>query len=175
MKRLFIVLRGDCNLIFSVYSELFYSVILEVSAFLDLQLFVECWFPIVGSYENMQVIRLCFYYLFRFAISGSFWCLVWSKMYIVECDGDYTLGCFCGEVINGSGRISHHGRKGSAAYATPIYSNKFIAFAEKLVTRILNGHDCRTSATPWASYVIWRVSVNLLGFMVLIPGVIVVT
>lgn len=56
-----LALRRDCVFVFSIFAELFYCIVLDAGAFLDLQHSFDCWFIMDGSYEKMIVFLLCFF------------------------------------------------------------------------------------------------------------------
>lgn len=108
-----LVLRGDRDFIFPVFSEMFCYITLDVGVFLYLQLSFDCWLVMEGSYETMLVVH-CFSFCFlRFTICGNFHCLQRRGMYISKCGWIYTLeGSYLG-VMKGSGRGIHHGGRRS--------------------------------------------------------------
>lgn len=69
---------------------------------------------------------------------------------------------------------SHYRQSGPVSYSTIRSSGRFIVFGEALVTRIRKDCDGRTSITPWAPNITWRVPSNILGSKVLIPEAVIV-
>lgn len=163
-KRLFVrlILRGDFDFIFPVFSELFCCFTLDAGVFPDLWLYAHSWFIMDRIYDIIRVIRRSI-----FCFCALPWAIVFDASYKAGCTllnaiGSILLGVYIEKWWREVSKAVITNVRGPVAYASTMFSSRCIVFAEMLVTRIRNGCNGRTLITPWAPNNIWRVPLKIL-------------
>lgn len=88
----YLELREYRNLIFPVFSDVFDFVTMGADLFSDLQVSIECWIIMNGSYENTWVVLRYFICILRLFMGSTFRCIERSGIHLAMCVWDYILG-----------------------------------------------------------------------------------